>query len=130
MAYLLYNAIVTPDGTILHSYSTHDYRSHVDAITGETYINDGGNDYMRRSVNVVPATDVSLTSDDEHETIREKVFWTSYGKNGDLVGGVRTLIKDMEIDHIRAILETQWHIKGRPIEQVFLNELEYRKGNI
>lgn len=67
--HLIYNAVRTPDGTILESRHVHDYATHLDA-NGDEYMVDGGFDYLRRSVNKVPAEDLSLYSDEKHEVIR------------------------------------------------------------
>ncbi len=66
--------MTTPDGTELISRSVHDYVTYKDA-NGETYMVDGGNDYLRRSVNTPPATDTSLYTDDSHELLRKEVTW-------------------------------------------------------
>ena len=79
---LIYNAIKTPDGTILNSKNRHDYIQHLDK-NGETYINDGGVDYFRRSVNIEPYIDVSLYSDAPHEQIREVISRGGRGENSD-----------------------------------------------
>ena len=47
---LIRNRWKTPDGTVLISRHTHDFVSHKDA-NGEEYFIDGGNDYIRKSVN-------------------------------------------------------------------------------
>lgn len=78
---LIYNAIRTPDGTILVSYHRHDYKTHLDA-NGETYIIDGGLDYIRTSVNKIPAEDLSLYDDEPFEVIREHVFRGGRGIDG------------------------------------------------
>ena len=52
--------------------------------------------------------------------------WKSYGKSGKEEGKY-ILLKNMDTDHIQAILDTQWHIKETEIEELFNLELEYRK---
>lgn len=78
---LIYNAIRTPDGTVLVSYHRHDYVTHLDT-NGETYFTDGGTEYIRRSVNKVPAEDLSLYDDEPFEVIREHVYRGGRGKSG------------------------------------------------
>ena len=124
---LIYSAWKTPDGTILHSRHRHDYQEHFDAVSKEWYILDGGNDYIRCSVNQVPAEDLTLYSDDPHEKIREVFIWKSYGKNFSQPEGVYTLLKDLTDDHIIAICETQTHLPGYILE-MFKNEIQFRGG--
>lgn len=82
---IILNRIRTPDGTILTSYYTHDYKSYEDC-NGETYMVDGGNEYLRRSQNIIPYEELSVYySDDERDypKIRESFHRGSRGKNGD-----------------------------------------------
>lgn len=58
----------------------HDYRAHEDKVTGETYVVDGGNEYLRRSMNDVPAEDLTVYLDDNFEVVRMAFVWKSYGK--------------------------------------------------
>lgn len=69
---IIYSAVVTPDGTLLESRHRHDYKEYVDA-NGETYMIDGGCDYVRSSVNKEPAKFIQLTEEDPIEVIRE--YW-------------------------------------------------------
>ena len=78
---LIYNAIRTPDETVLVSHHRHDYKTHLDA-NGEEYMIDGGTDYIRRSVNKIPAEDLSLYNDEPFEVLREYIFRGSRGKSG------------------------------------------------
>ena len=126
---LIYSAWRTPDGTILHSRHRHDYQEHFDAVSKEWYILDGGNDYIRCSVNQVPAEDLTLYSDDPHDKIREVFIWKSYGKNFSQPEGVYTLLKDLTDDHIIAICETQTHLPDY-IMKVFRNEIRFRETRI
>lgn len=122
MTQLIANRIQTPDGTILQSFTRHDYKQHLDA-NGEVYIVDGGLDYQRRSVNVVPATELSVYKGDDHQHIRKAFHWGTYGKCGTLP--LRwIMLADMDTEHIAAILDTQptssW------LKQIFHDELEFR----
>lgn len=121
---IIYNAIETPDGTILESRHRHDYKSYTDTISGENYIVDGGIDYIRRSVNTIPYKELSLYLDDSHTVIREQFNWGTYGKNGDEPLKY-VILADMSDEHIEAILKTQKHISNA-VRTVFENELSYR----
>jgi hypothetical protein len=125
---IIANAIMCPDGTYLRSYHRHDYKEHLDKVSGETYIVDGGNDYLRRSVNTTPATAMDVYLSDPFETIRRNFAWKSYGKNGEYIPhGIYIFLCAMDTDHIHAILETQQHIKGTYVEDLMKQELAYRK---
>lgn len=124
---LIQNAIKTPDGTILKSRTRWDYLAYTDAITGETYMVDGGTDYLRRSVNTTPATELSVYEGEAFLDVREKLLWKTYGKNYELLPeGKYLILKDMLTDHICAILETQKHLEGTWVQQCFKDELNFR----
>ena len=53
-----------------------------------------------------------------HENMREVQTWGSRGKD--------VFIKDLDTDHIKAILETQNHIKDTSLERVLVKELNHR----
>ena len=119
---LIYNAIQTPDGTILESRSRHDYKTYVDA-NGKEYMIDGGLDYMRRSANG-DEKDISIWNFHPHVTIREYVVWGTYGINGDQP--LRYVkLSEMETDHIQACLDnvaTMYPQTRNAME----NEIKYR----
>ena len=116
---------MTPDKTIIESKHVHDYRSHIDSITGETYCVDGGLDYFRTSLNKIPATCLCVTTEDPFELQREAFTWGSYGKNGNEPKHYIKL-KDMTTQHIVNILLTQDQIKGTYVAKLFKQELKYR----
>ena len=119
---ILYNVMLTPDGTLLRSYSRHDYKSHVDQVSGETYFIDGGLDYIRASVNIVPARHIVYYDNDPHPVIRNHFAWGTYGPQGDQPLKW-VLLKDLDTDHIQKILD----LNLRPyIRKVFDSELDYR----
>jgi hypothetical protein len=125
---IICNAIMTPDGTYLRSYNRHDYKEHLDKVSGEVYVVDGGNDYLRRSFNTTLPTFMDVYLSDPFETIRRNFVWKSYGKNGEHIPhGIYILLHAMNTDHIRAILETQEQIKGTYVEDLMKQELAYRK---
>jgi hypothetical protein len=127
--HILRNAIITPDGTYLESFHRHDYKSHQDSLTGELYMVDGGYDYIRRSVNKVPAQDLTVTTLDPFTLQRRAFTWGSYGKMQDQEKHYIFLC-DLSEEHICAILRTQDRLKGTYVEVLLEKELVYRKGEI
>ncbi len=124
---ILRNAMKTPDGTIIESFYRHDYVSYEDA-NGETYVVDGGIDYLRRSSNKTLAEDLSIHSiDGDHEFNRKNFKWGTYGSQGTDPFHQIALM-DMSTKHIRAVLETQHHIR-KSTREFFEEELEYRAKN-
>lgn len=124
---IIANQVRTPDGTLLRSNSRNDFQEHVDA-NGEYYFVDGGRDYLRRSINTIPADDCTVTLESPWQDIRENFRWGSYGKGGNQP--LKWLVlKDMTSDHIEAILETQKHIPEWMREMIFKRELQYRSHN-
>jgi hypothetical protein len=118
------NCIRTPDGTILCSRHVHDYATYVDK-NGYTYMVDGGRDYLRRNiVDQAPAEELSVTVNDPHELIRERFDWGTRGKDGKSPLTFK-LLKDLDNDHIMAILETQTQIADWT-RKLFVDELSYR----
>ncbi len=126
---IIANRIRTPDGTILQSFHRHDYKEHWDE-NGLYYAVDGGTTYLKR----VGPTDPGISYEEmsvhwgaSHEEIRAAFAWGSYGKDGNQPIHF-IFLKDMEDDHISAILRTQTlHVV---IAQIFLNEQKYRVDQI
>lgn len=114
------NALMTPDGTIITSTNQHDYQTHIDA-NGKHYFVDGGHSYCRSSAH---GDERFLILDDTspHSEIREYFTWTTYGKNGDQ-SARQVLLKDMDEDHIMAILRQDYY---RNTHQELVNELHFR----
>jgi hypothetical protein len=119
---LLLNRIKTPDGTILTSYNRHDYLTHKDAITKEVLMVDGGNDYARRHVGTYE--ELSVYDDGFHTTRRSALHWGTRGKDNKQPLTYKP-IKDLDSDHIEAILRTQTQI-SEFYKEVFKEELKYR----
>lgn len=119
------NRIRTPDGTILQSFHRHDYKTHVDK-NGHEYMVDGGNDYLRRNVAIEPYEDLSVTLRNSFEEIREAFHWGTRGRDGKEKLTWKAL-KDLDENHIEAILDTQHHIADWT-RHLFNLELKYREG--
>ena len=117
---LIYNAIRTPDGTILESRSVHDFVGHTDA-NGKFYAADGGLEYLKRSGDN-DYEELSLTLDDGFSKIRERVRWGTYGPKGNRPMKL-VKIKDLSTEHIQNILKGRL---GMKIRSVFEKELEFR----
>lgn len=128
MSQVIANALITPDGTILQSYHRHDYKTHLDKVSGEEYMIDGGTDYCRSNVNKVTPQYITVTMDDIHEIRREWFHWGTRGKDGQQPLTWKPL-RELESDHIRAIIETQHQITPYLVE-LFKSELEYRMEKV
>ena len=99
---LIYNAIKTPDGTILESRDRHDYKTHKDA-NGKTYMIDGGLSYIRCSTHEDQES-LAKTDDEPHEVQRDVLKWGTYGIDGtEKLRHVK--ISEMEDGHIKAVLK-------------------------
>ena len=122
---LVCNRIRTPDGTILESMHRHDYKTYIDK-NGLEYMVDGGLDYTRRFIHDdAPYVECSVYSDDSHDMIRDSFRWGTRGLSGkEPIEWV--LLKDLAIDHIYAILETQR--LSTFLVKVFEDELDFRIG--
>lgn len=121
---LIYNAIRTPDGTVLESRHRWDFKDYIDA-NGCYYMVDGGMDYIRRSATGL-YKELSLTIGvDSHEAIREEVTWGTYGVLGDQpISYVK--LKDMSTEHIENCLEDVPNMHPN-YREAFENELKYRE---
>lgn len=121
---MVLNSIKTPDGTILISKQSRDYQEHLDA-NGEIYFIGEDRVGTIGSLNRVSAVDLCIFDDDDHKNIRQGFYWGTYGRDG--VQPVQYLpLKDLETDHIEAIINTQKQLPTWRIN-IFKNELNFRK---
>lgn len=120
---LIANIWRTPNGNILQSKHRHDFvqDEHGNFLDGglEGYMRVGGADLTHWE-------NLCVYSDDPHEKKREAFFWGTYGPNGEYHPVKWLLLKDMEIDHIEAILDNQRFLPDH-IKDMFIDEIEYRK---
>lgn len=123
MSNIVSNKIKTPDGTVIESIHRHDFVCHVDKITGLEYCVDGGKSYLRR-VGGNDYTELSVSTDDSFEVIRNEFKWGTYGKDGN--SSLHYIpLKNMETEHIKAILDEcaiePW------VRELFVEELSLRE---
>ena len=121
---LIYNAIRTPDGTIIVSRNRHDYVTHEDTVSGKHYMVDGGNDYERRSI---VGDEINLSqyydpSDDVHNSTW--LHWGTRGKDGKQPL-IRLPIVELDTNDIVSILTTQHQI-GDYVKATLKGELAIR----
>lgn len=122
---ILLNQIRTPDGTVLTSIHVHDYKTHVDAISGEEYMVDGGKDYLRRNINKVPYIEESVYEADDFEKIRKSISWGTFGKDGTQKLKYIKLC-DISNDHLEKLTEVYPEIF---LVKFFKEEIKYRNIN-
>ena len=125
---ILFNAIKTPDGTILSSKHRHDYVAYEDTKTGKLYAVDGGSDYFRCIGDMSDCEDLSITSLTPFSDIRERFHWGSRGVNGD--EPIKMLrLSSLTNKHIEAILKNVFQNREGTFKKWFTEELEFRKEN-
>ena len=127
---ILYNAIRTPDGTVISSKHRHDFVCHIDA-NGKKYCVDGGLVYLRRIADTFDYEDLTVIDDGNHETRRQYLFWgINYDKDGKWLesGTIWTHIKDLETNHIKNIINGAFLVGNVFLQEVFNNELKYREN--
>lgn len=134
MNQLVYNAIQTPDGTILESIHRHDYKTYKDTLTNNEYMIDGGGDYQRMSMNG-DEINLAVYSDEPFEKVREVAFRLGYGKPGsEDYGTLRlTRFKNMDDEYLQESIkyvERKHHNSLESIHfQLLKKELQYRLDN-
>ena len=107
-----------PSGTLIRSFSRHDYVSVVEE--GKTYMVDGGIDYLRGAGG---GEHCHVFDDDPFETVREHLVWGTYGPDGKQPFRWIPLC-EMEDDHIIAVME---ECRIAPWREVLMKkELELR----
>lgn len=123
---IIKNAIITPDGTELISEHRHDFKMHLDKVTGKEYGIDGGHDYQR-TIGDWKDCEVCLVlyPGSEFEIVRKTFKWGTYGKDGKSKYK-QTKLKDLTNAHIEAIIKTQTHLH-KDIQDLFKHELRYRE---
>lgn len=123
---LLYNAIRCPDGTVIESWSQHDFVEHVQE-DGRRYFVDGGLSYKRIGFTDEEYEDLSVTYGDGHEKVRKVFRWGTFGKNGD-EKLKRVRLCDLSSKHIENIIANCKYISPQVLHSM-VNELEYRQIN-
>ena len=126
---IILNRIKTPDGTVLTSHHRHDYQIHEDA-NGETYMTDGGMDYIRRSSNKVHPEILDVYSDAPFTKIREALY-----RGGRGIDGTQPLTYVLLCDMSNAWIEncitynTNQGFSGSFVSLLYEEELRYRHEN-
>lgn len=109
---------------IITSKHRHDY---VTCSCGNLSV-DGGLDYTKRKFGDKGYSELSVYADeDDIAKIREYFTWGSRGKSGDEPLHY-ILMKNISNDHLDAIMQTQRHIRGTYVENIFRMELNFRDG--
>lgn len=127
---IIYNAIQTPDGTVLESNHIHDYKEYTDK-NGKCYIVDGGQEYLRRTCHE-DQVDLTIYEDDKHDKIREVFTWgRNFDENMNRLPQVEYVkLKDITDDHLEALIPwTDDDSYPKYINKVFINEKDWRDSD-
>ncbi len=123
---VIVSRIKTPDWTILESKHVHDYVAHMDA-NGELYFLDGGNEYMRTSINNESWEDWSIYSDYPYDIIRMFLKRGTFNTKGERIWIPLCKMTDEHLKNIFTYNE-QYGLSGNWFEEYIKKELEYRKA--
>lgn len=129
MSKIILNSIRTPDGTVLISRHVHDYVEYVDSVSGELYMIDGGNEYLRRSINKIPFEELSLDENSPFELIREVYCRGTFDKDRKRIW---VPMSQMSNEHLKNCIQYNiklGHGKDCFANQMYQKELYYRKEN-
>lgn len=129
MRKLIYNALRTPDGTVIESLHRHDYKYHIDA-NGKDYVIDGGTDYTHSTVHGDEEL-IQVFADEPFEKVRKYAYRTGHGKPGSADYGTfrKTTLEQMTDEHLEASLDYPNVTKGGTHWQLLLEEKLYRIEN-
>jgi hypothetical protein len=128
---ILQNAVFIPAENIyLKSTHVHDFNGHewigAYGLKCSLFV-DGGNFYIRRVVSDgVHYEDWSLTESDPIDRVVSRLLWRTFGPKGDQTPKWVPLA-ECTTAHLRAILETQPHVRGQLVERVIRHLLADRK---
>ena len=127
---IIYNAIKTPDGTILHSKHVHDFITYKDK-NGKQYGVDGGNNYLRRIGDISDIEDISVYDDNKHETRRKYLCWgRNFDKDMNRLPRTEWIpIKEMSTEHIQAIIDGGFAESNVYFNDIFKDELKFRSDD-
>lgn len=122
---MVYNAIQTPDGTVIASFHRHDYKTHLDK-NGKEYMIDGGLSYCRCNIHD-DQKHIIVYLDEAFPKVREYFHW---GKNYDkdmnpLPETQWTKLCDLNDDHLDALIDGGWGAGW--CQRLFQEEKKYRK---
>lgn len=125
---IFYNAIQCPDGTIIESKHRHDFVSHLQE-DGREYFVDGGKVYLRRGYTDLEYTELAVTSTSPHKLIREHFVWgSSLDKDGNEIEPIVRKLKELDDDHIVALIEWTSDRYHPLTAKAIRDEWEYRKN--
>lgn len=116
---LVYNALRTPDGTLLVSYYRHDYKAHKDK-NGTVYDIDGGLSYLHNTV-IGDEELIQVYDDEPFEKVRKFFHW------GALINKKRKWIPlyKLKNDHLDALCLYE---KAETFARIlFIKEKQYRQ---
>jgi len=125
---------VIATGEFFKSCHVHDFVGVRGLPEGLSYAVDGGCAYIRRCGDLKEVEqgglieEYSLYTDDSFETICDQLLWGSRGKSGD-EPLKHSLVKDLTLDHLKAILETQWQIRGSVAERAIQYWAKVKEDN-